>query len=82
MEIPLNAQVECTDGVYGHSMYVLMDPVIDQVTFLVVKEDASPNTEYLVPVDFVAETIADTISTALQQGRVGEDGSICQNRVR
>jgi sporulation protein YlmC with PRC-barrel domain len=61
MEIPLNAQVECTDGVCGRSEYVLINPIIDQVTHLVVKEDASPNTEYIVPVDVVSETIADTI---------------------
>jgi sporulation protein YlmC with PRC-barrel domain len=61
MKIPLNAQVECTDGVYGHSVYVLINPVIDQVTYLVVKEDSPPNTEYIVPFDFVIETIAETI---------------------
>jgi sporulation protein YlmC with PRC-barrel domain len=61
MEIPLNVQVECTDGVCGRSEYVLINPVTDQVTHLVVKEDSSPNTEYIVPVDIVAETIADTI---------------------
>ena len=61
MEIPLNAQVECTDGLYGHSIHILMDPVIDQVTHLVVKQAVSPNTEYIVPVYFVTETIADTI---------------------
>ena len=61
MQIPLNAQVECTDGVYGRSAFVLIDPVVDQVTHLVVKEDLSPKTEYIVPVDFVTETIADTI---------------------
>ena len=61
MEIPLNAQVECTDGVCGRSVYVLIDPVIDQVTHLVVKEDSSPNKEYIVPVDYVSETIVDTI---------------------
>ena len=60
MEIPLNAQVECTDGVCGHSIYVLINPVIDQVTHLVVREDSS-NTEYIVPVDVVSETIVDTI---------------------
>ena len=60
MEIPLNVQVECSDGVCGRSAFVLIDPVADQVTHLVVKEDAS-NTEYIVPVDFVAETVADTI---------------------
>ena len=61
MEIPLNAQVECTDGIFGRSVYVLINPVIDQMTHLIVKEDASPNTEYIVPVDIVTETIADTI---------------------
>ncbi|MCB0104024.1 MAG: PRC-barrel domain-containing protein [Anaerolineales bacterium] len=61
MEIPLNVQVECTDGLCGLSTYILIDPVTDHVTYVVVKQAASPNTEYLVPVDFVAETIADTI---------------------
>jgi uncharacterized protein YrrD len=61
VEIPLNAQVECTDGVCGHSVYVLINPVIDQVTHLVVKEDTSFNTEYIVPVDLIVETITDTI---------------------
>ncbi len=61
MEIPLNAQVECTDGACGRSEFVLVNPVIDQVTHLVVKEDSFPNTEYLVPVDFVTETQGDTI---------------------
>jgi len=61
MEIPLNAQVECLDGICGRSVYVLIDPVVDQVTHLVVKMGSSPNTEYIVPVDFITETIVDTI---------------------
>jgi len=61
MEIPLQAQVECTDGVCGRSVYVLINPVLDQVAHLVVREDSSPNTEYIVPVEVVSETIADTI---------------------
>jgi hypothetical protein len=61
MEIPLNAQVECTDGVCGHSEYMLINPVIDQVVYLVVKEDSSPNKEYIVPIDSVTETTAGTI---------------------
>ena len=61
MEFPLNTKVECTDGLFGRSEYVLINPVINQVTHLVVKEDKSPNTEYLVPVKFVNETIIDLI---------------------
>ena len=52
-EIKLNAPVECADGdswhSVGHSAYLLINPVIDQVTHLVVKEDSSSNTEYIRP---------------------------------
>jgi len=61
MEIPLKAQVECKDGLCGRCEYVLIDPLSDQVTSLVVRETASPNTEYIVPVEMVSATIADTI---------------------
>jgi hypothetical protein len=65
MDIPLNAQVEYTDGVVWHTVgrcvCVLINPIHDQVTHLVVKEDSSPNTELIVPVDLVAETTVDTI---------------------
>ena len=43
MEIPLDAQVECTDGVCGRSVFVLVNPVIEKVTDLVVKEDSGLN---------------------------------------
>ena len=61
MEIPLKAQVECIDGVCGRCVVMLMNPVLDQVTHLVVREDASPHTEYIVPVDVVTVTTADMI---------------------
>jgi hypothetical protein len=60
MEIPLNAQVECTDGLCGRSVYVLINPIFDKVTHLVVRED-STSTEYVVPIDVISETVADTI---------------------
>jgi sporulation protein YlmC with PRC-barrel domain len=60
MEIPLQAQVECRDGVFGRSEYVLINPIVEKVTHLVVREDSS-NTEYIVPVEVVSETIANTI---------------------
>ena len=61
MEIPVQAQVECADGVCGRSVYVLINPVIEQVTHLVVKETSAPHTEVIVPVDLVSATIAGTI---------------------
>jgi sporulation protein YlmC with PRC-barrel domain len=70
MEIPLNAQVECQDGVCGHSVYVLINPVLDQVTHLVVKTDSPPIKEYVVSIDFLNETIADTIRLRCSQGEL------------
>ena len=70
MEIPLQAQVECTDGVCGRCMVVLMNPVVDQVTHLVVREDAAPHTEYIVPVDVVTATTADTIELNCSKAEV------------
>ena len=70
MEIPLNAQVECTGGICGRSEFVLVNPVTDKVTHLVVQEDAFPNKEYLVPVDMVVATIANTIQLRCSQAEL------------
>jgi sporulation protein YlmC with PRC-barrel domain len=72
MEIPLQAQVECTDGICGYSVYVLIDPLFDQVSHLVVKEDLSPNTEYIVPVGFISATIADTIRLTCSKAELAQ----------
>ena len=61
MEIPLQAQVECTDGVCGRSMFVLIDPVIERLTHLIVGNELSNLTGYMVPIDIVSVTIAGTI---------------------
>jgi hypothetical protein len=61
MEIPLEAQVECTDMVCGRSAYLLINPVIEQVTHLVVRDAISPYPEYIVPIDFVSATTTDAI---------------------
>ena len=80
MEIPLQAQVECTDGVCGRSEYVLINPITDQVTHLVVREAAYPNTEYLVPVDFATTTIADTIQLRCSKAELEKMEPFIQTR--
>lgn len=61
MEIPIQAQVECTDGVFGRSVCVLINPIDDHVVDFVAKGDVSPNIEYIVPVGYISETKADAI---------------------
>jgi sporulation protein YlmC with PRC-barrel domain len=61
MDIPLNAEVHCADGVCGRSTYVVVNPVNEQVTHVVVREEWFPQAEYLVPLDLVTESTSDTI---------------------
>src|SRR5512135_1786753 len=61
MEIPLQAQVECTDGVCGRSEYVLINPVAERATHLVVREASLPHTQYIVPIELVSAEIEGTI---------------------
>ncbi len=70
MEIPLNVQVECKDGVCGRSAFVLINPVAGKVSHLVVREDVSPHKEYIVPIEEVEETIADTIILRCSKGDI------------
>ena len=80
MEIPLNAQVECTDGICGRSVYVLINPINDQVTCLIVKEDVLPGTEYIVPVDFVIETLASTIRLSCSKAELEKMDAFVQTK--
>jgi sporulation protein YlmC with PRC-barrel domain len=56
MDIPVNADVICTDGPCGRSTYVIINPTTWQVTHVVVKEKGFPYVERLVPLDQVAMT--------------------------
>jgi sporulation protein YlmC with PRC-barrel domain len=55
MEIPINAEVSCTDEVYGETTCVIIDPVSEQITHVVVEENHGEYTEHLVPIAQIAE---------------------------
>lgn len=57
MGIPLNVEVRCNDGVCGRSTYVVVNPVSRLMTHVVVREAWFPHTEYMVPLDLVAESV-------------------------
>ena len=56
MDIPINTDVYCSDGLCGQTSYIILNPLTEQVTHLVVKEKGYPHTERLVPIDQVVET--------------------------
>jgi sporulation protein YlmC with PRC-barrel domain len=61
MDIPVNAEVHCADGLCGRSTYIILNPVTRRVTHLVVKKKRFPHTEYLVPIDYVVEATSQLI---------------------
>jgi sporulation protein YlmC with PRC-barrel domain len=67
MDIPINAQVLCSDGPCGTSSYIILNPTSEQVTHLVVKENRDPYRERLVPVDLIAGSTANEIRLRCSQ---------------
>jgi uncharacterized membrane protein/sporulation protein YlmC with PRC-barrel domain len=60
--IPMEAKVQCTDGPCGTSVAVIVHPIRQQVTHLVIQDQATLQpTQRLVPIDQVAETTSDLI---------------------
>lgn len=55
MDIPINAEVQCTDGVCGRSTYVVLNLKTGEMTHLVVRETHIPHTERLVAIEQVVE---------------------------
>jgi len=61
IDIPVKAEVQCTDGNAGRSTYVIVNPIDQRLTHLVVKDDEAPFGETLVPVERVEKTTPDSI---------------------
>jgi hypothetical protein len=61
MNLPMNVNVYCSDGLCGHSSQVIVDPTNKQVTNLVVKEKQFPHTEYMAPIDQIMDSTPDMI---------------------
>jgi hypothetical protein len=61
MDIPINAEVRCTDGPCGQATYVLVNPAIDEITHVIVRENNELEIERLVPIAEVLKTTHDKI---------------------
>jgi sporulation protein YlmC with PRC-barrel domain len=60
MDIPINANVYCDDGFYGHSTRVILNPTTEQVTHLVVKGEPF-GIERIAPIEMVRESTSTLI---------------------
>jgi sporulation protein YlmC with PRC-barrel domain len=72
MDIPVGAEVFCTDGLCGQSTRVVLNPKTEEMTYLVVKEKKSPHKEILIPVSAVAATTPDSINLRYDRHEIGD----------
>jgi uncharacterized protein YrrD len=72
MDIPVGAEVFCTDGFCGRSTRVILKPKCEEVTHLVVKEKESPHKEILIPVTAVTATTPDSINLSYTRGKLAK----------
>ena len=61
MEVPLNVEVHCTDGGCGRSTHIILNPVTERMTHIVVKERQPSRVERLVPALLIRSTAAEVI---------------------
>jgi hypothetical protein len=61
MDIPINVDVLCAGETCGRSTCLIINPVNDHITHLVVAEKAFPNIERLVPVDKILASTPESI---------------------
>jgi uncharacterized protein YrrD len=55
MEIAMDAEVHCKDAVCGKTTKIILNPVSDKVSHVVVREHKAPHREVVVPVDRISE---------------------------
>jgi uncharacterized membrane protein len=72
-DIPVNARVDCADGECGESTTLVVDPVAQKPTFLVVQDKSSPDLlERLVPVDRIEVTSSNYIRLSCTRAELAE----------
>lgn len=70
MNFPLDANVQCTDGPGGVSTTIIVNPATETVTHIAVRDPEKVHTEYLVPIDQIGDSTADSIQLNCTQAEL------------
>ena len=72
MDIPINVEVLCAGKECGRSTSLIINPVNERVTHLVVTEKAFPNIERLVPIDKILASSPNSIQLRCTQADLSD----------
>lgn len=64
MNIPLDVEVHCTDGTGGHSLALVLNPVTQVATHLVVKNKGHDHAGHLLPLQLITGATAKSIAVS------------------
>jgi sporulation protein YlmC with PRC-barrel domain len=70
LDIPMNANVLCSGVVCGRITHIVLDPITDKVTDVVVKDHEIPPVERLIPVELIAESSSDEVRLSIPKEKV------------
>jgi uncharacterized protein YrrD len=70
MNITVNTEVYCTDGFYGHSICIVLNPATEQVTHVAVQQRGLFSHTWLVPISHVIDSTPDRIQLDLSKEEV------------
>lgn len=65
MELALKAQVKCTDGSMGQVTRLIINPVSQKFTHIVVTEKGDKGDEYMIPVELITEANAKEVQLSI-----------------
>jgi sporulation protein YlmC with PRC-barrel domain len=72
MDIPLHAEVRCTDGAGGKTQQVVLNPVRRMVTHVVVRTEGFLGQRVMMPVDVITESAPDHVTVRLSRAELGQ----------
>jgi len=61
MNIPINADLYCQGDLCGATEAVVLNPITEQITHIVVKEKDAPHTERLIPINLIETADEDAV---------------------
>lgn len=79
--LPMNAEVHCSDGPGGRLVAVIVHPTMKKVSNLVVMERRQPQRERLVPIWYVVDCAEDLIHLSCTRQKLSEMKEFLQTEV-
>jgi sporulation protein YlmC with PRC-barrel domain len=70
LDIPIDAKVYCSGTICGQITHIVLNPVTDKVTDVVIRDHEIPQIEYLIPVELITQSSSDAVQLNISKDRI------------